>query len=111
MLHENRFLDTFRGHRNGLLDFVSTKYLNYAWSLRTLCRRLGYFDIKYQDYDTDPNDLHRVFEEEMKGPGKLLGYRALHKTIREIHGLKVRRDLVYARWQKLSRWSSRKSWC
>ena len=32
----------------------------------------------------------------MKGPGKLLGYCALHKKIREIHGLKVPRDLVYA---------------
>lgn len=82
--------------RKEILDFVSSKYPNYAWSLRTLCRRLNYFNIKYQDYDTNLNDLHQVVEEEMKGPGKLLGYRALHKKIREIHGLKVPRDLVYA---------------
>ena len=36
------------------------------------------------------------YEVEMKGPGKLLGYRALHEKIREIHGLKVPRDLVHA---------------
>ena len=82
--------------REEILDFVSSKYLNDAWSLRTLCRRLNYFNISYQDYDNNLNDLHRVVEEEMKGPGKLLGYRALHKKIREIHGLKVPRDLVYA---------------
>lgn len=28
-------------------------------------------------------------------PGKLLGYRAMHKKIREVHGLKVPRNLVY----------------
>ena len=32
----------------------------------------------------------------MKGPGKLQRYRALHKKIIEIHGLKVARDLVSA---------------
>ena len=31
----------------------------------------------------------------MKGPGRLLGYRSLHKKVREVHGLKVPRNLVY----------------
>ena len=34
--------------------------------------------------------------EEMTGPGNLLGYRAMTKKIREIHGQKVPRNLVYA---------------
>ena len=34
-------------------------------------------------------------DEELKGPGKLLGYRALHKKIRLEHGLNVTRDQVY----------------
>ena len=33
--------------------------------------------------------------KEMDGPGRLLGYRALHKKIRELHGLNVPRNLVY----------------
>ena len=33
--------------RDEILDFVSKKYPLYSfWSLRTLCRRLHYFDIK-----------------------------------------------------------------
>ena len=32
----------------------------------------------------------------MDGPGSLLGYRVLHKKIREVHGLSVPRNLVYA---------------
>ena len=33
--------------RDEVLDFVSKKYLMYAWSLRTLCCRLHYFDLLY----------------------------------------------------------------
>ena len=32
----------------------------------------------------------------MDGPGKLLGYRALHKKLRQVHELNVPRDVVYA---------------
>lgn len=32
----------------------------------------------------------------MVGPGRLLGYRVLHKMLREIHGLHVPRGVVYA---------------
>ena len=32
---------------------------------------------------------------ELKGPGKLLGYRAMHKKIRQEHNLNVTRDQVY----------------
>lgn len=36
-----------------ILDFVKEKYPLYAWSLRTLCRRLKHFEISYINYDTD----------------------------------------------------------
>ncbi|XP_020908948.1 uncharacterized protein LOC110246907 [Exaiptasia diaphana] len=68
----------------------------YAWSLRTLSRRLSFFEIKYSDYDVDVNELKEVVKTEMEGPGNLLGYRALQQKIREVHGLNVPRDLVYA---------------
>lgn len=35
-------------------------------------------------------------EKEVDGPGKLLGYRAMHKKLRQVHGLNVPRDLVHA---------------
>ena len=33
---------------------------------------------------------------ELEGPGKLLGYRAMQKKIRQVHQLDVPRDLVHA---------------
>ena len=35
--------------RNEVLDFVSRDFSNYAWTLRTLDRRLQYFGISYAD--------------------------------------------------------------
>lgn len=35
-------------------------------------------------------------KKELQGPGKLLGYRAMQQKVRELHGLNVPRDLVYA---------------
>lgn len=81
--------------KNEILDFVKSKYTQYAWSCRSLSRRLQYFDIKFTDYDVDVETVETAVRKEMEGPGRLLGYRALHKKVREIHGLNVPRRLVY----------------
>ena len=39
--------------------------------------------------------MEAAVEKEISGPGKLLGYRAMHEKIREIRGLNVPKDLVY----------------
>jgi len=44
----------------------------------------------------DIYDVREAVEKEMNGPRSLLGYRALYQKIREIHGLSVPRNLVYA---------------
>ena len=51
----------------------------YAWSPRTLSRRLQYFGIEFTDYSVDIDDVREAVAKEMDGPGGLLGYRALHK--------------------------------
>ena len=81
--------------RMEILDFWRKDYPMYAWSLRSLARRMQYFGIQFTDYDVEVNDMEAAVEKEISGPGKLLGYRAMHKKIREIHGLSVPRDLVY----------------
>ena len=68
----------------------------YAWSLRSLTRRLQYFGIQFTDYSVDIDDVREAVEKEMNSPGSLLGYRALHQKIREVHGLSALRNLVYA---------------
>ena len=81
--------------RMEILDFLRKDYPMYAWSLRSLARRMQYFGIQFTDYDVEVNDVEAAVEKEISGPGKLLGYEAMHKRIREIHGLNVPRDLVY----------------
>ena len=81
--------------RMEILDFLRKDYPMYAWSLRSLARRMQYFGIQFTDYDVEVNDVEAAVEKEISGPGKLLGYRAMHKKIREIRGLNVPRDLVY----------------
>ncbi len=59
----------------------------YHWSLRSLCRILTYFEIKYIDYEVDVAQVEDAVRKEMEGPGCLLGYRAMHNKVREIHKL------------------------
>ena len=81
--------------RKELLDFVKRDYPQYAWSLSTLSRRMAHFNIKYIDCETNANEVERAVQEEIDGPGQLLGYRAMHKKLREQHQLAVPRNLVY----------------
>ncbi len=77
-----------------MLDFLSEKYPMYAWSLGTLAHRLNHFNIRYVERNTTPEEVEEAVRAKLNGPGKLLGYRALHKKIREVHELKVPRDVV-----------------
>ena len=69
-----------------ILDLMRKDYPMYAWSLliRSLARRMQYFGILFTDYDVEVNDEEAAVEKEISGSGKLLGYRAMHKKIREI---------------------------
>ena len=88
--------------KSEILDFIESKYPMYAWSGRTLARRLQYFDIKFTDYEVDIEDVKEAVRREMDGPGQLLGYRSMQQKIREIHGLNVPRDVVYAVMKEVS---------
>ena len=61
-----------------ILDFMRKDYPMYAWSLRSLTRRMQFLGIQFTDYDVEVNDLEAAVEKEISGPGKLLGYRAMH---------------------------------
>ena len=84
--------------RREILDFVCRDFDQYAWSLRSLDRRLEYFNIRYTDRNVvvELGEIETAVRQEMDGPGKLLGYRALHKKLRQVHELNVPRDVVYA---------------
>ena len=78
-----------------VLDFMKRDFPEYTWSLGMLSKRMEYFDIKYIDYNITVAEVEAAVEEEIDGPGKLLGYRHMHKKIREVHHLAVPRGLVY----------------
>ncbi|XP_028408204.1 uncharacterized protein LOC114530783 [Dendronephthya gigantea] len=81
--------------RTEIISFVERNFPQYTWSIRTLDRRLRHFDIYYQDKYVTVETLRNAVAEELDGPGKLLGYRALHKIRQDCH-LRVPRDLVHA---------------
>ena len=81
--------------RREILDFVRRDFPEYAWSLGNLSRRLAFFGIQYIKYDTDIEEVETAVREEIEGPGQLLGYRAMHKKLREQHNLAVSHDLVH----------------
>ena len=68
----------------------------YPWSTRTLDRHLRYFSLHYTDYNVSVLEIQNPVEVELTGPGKHLGYRAMHLKIRQKHGLNIPRDVVYA---------------
>lgn len=61
-----------------ILDFMKRDFNQYTWSLRTLCRRMSHFGISYTDSGVTLNEIHEAVKKELDGPGKQLGYRAMH---------------------------------
>ena len=84
-----------RYNRKEILTLVGKKYQQYAWSLPSLRDRLRYFEIKYINYETPIDSVYEAVSKELEGPGSKLGYRCMTQKIREVHSLKVPRDLVY----------------
>ena len=70
-------------------------FSQYAWSIRTLDRRLRNFEVYYKDGTVSVEDVKEAVNKELEGPGKLLRYRCMHKKIRQKYDLLVTRDQVY----------------
>ena len=60
--------------RIGAPDFLKRDFPEYAWSFRILDRRLRQFDIFFNDESVEVEDVKTAVENELRGPGKLLGY-------------------------------------
>ena len=74
--------------RNEILSYMLRDFPQYSWSIRTLDRRMRYFNIFYYDKNVS-NTVKKVVKAELNGPEKLLGYRAMHLKIRQKNGLNV----------------------
>ena len=78
-----------------LLDFVKKDFPQYKWSIRSLDRRLRFFNIFYTDRRVTLDEACAAVKEEMQGPGCLLGYRAMQLKIRQKYELKIPRDRIH----------------
>ena len=85
--------------RTEIISFVKRDFSQYCWSLRTLDRRLRHFDIYYQDTNVTVEEVRNAVQDELRGPGKLLGYHALHEKIRQQCHLRVPQDVVHAAYE------------
>ena len=81
--------------RNEILDYMMRDFEQYAWSMRTLDNRLRHFDINYIDRTVQVGEVRAAVLNEIEGPGRLLGYRAMHKKLRLRYGLNTPRNRVY----------------
>ena len=81
--------------RKEVLDFVKHDFDQYTWSLRSLDRRLRHLQIFYKDKTVQVGEAMDAVGKELNSSGRLLGYRAMHKKVRQQHGLNVTRDQVY----------------
>ena len=58
-------------------------------------RQLREFNI-FTDKSFSVEQVREAVQNEIQGPGKFLGYRAMQNKIRQVHGMNVPRDLIYA---------------
>ena len=68
--------------RKEILSFMVRDFGEYAWSLRSLDRRLSYFNIHRNDNSVSVGDFKSAINKELMGPGRLLGYRAVRLKIK-----------------------------
>ena len=78
-----------RGYlRSEILHVMKKDFSQYTWGcIKTLDRRLRHFNISYIKYDTPVEDVRKAVQEELEGPGRLLGVRAMTKKLRVVHNI------------------------
>ena len=100
--------------RSEIVDFLQTDFSQYPWSICSLDCHLRYFQLYYNDQEVTVEQVQDAVRTELEGPGKLLGYRLMHKKIWQKYDLYVSRDKVgvscfgrfgYARVSCTSSWA------
>ena len=78
--------------RNEISSYMPRDFPQYSWSIKTLDRRMRYFNIFYHNNNVSLNAVKEAVNRDLNGQGELLGYRAMHLKIRQQNGLNVTRD-------------------
>ena len=78
--------------RNEISSYILRDFPQYNWSIKTLDRRMRYFNIFYYNNNVSLDVVKEAVKGDLNGPGKLLGYRAIHLKIRQQNRRNVTRD-------------------
>ena len=79
--------------RSEILDFMERDLLH---------RRLQYFEINHNEETIKVEDVVAVVQNELSGAGCLLGYRAIHKNIRQEYDLKHSPTLIRLTYKQMA---------
>ena len=79
-----------------ILSYLKHNFSHYSWSLITLNRRLGFFNIYHHDKNVTADKVTEAGKKECEGPGQLLDYCTMYHKVRQVIGLNVTRDQAYA---------------
>ena len=77
-------------------SYMKHDFSQYSWSLITLNKRLRFFNIYCHDKNVTLDAVTQAIKKECEGLGQLLGYCTIYHKMRQVHGLNVTRDQVYA---------------
>ena len=79
---------------------MATRIRNKSWeddqSLEEVLQNYNRQGYQRKEMSVSVEDVKSAINKELMGPGRLLGYRTMHLKIKNIHGLNVPQDLVYA---------------
>lgn len=76
-----------------ILSFLE-KYHSIELSRRTLFNRLKSYGLSRRGCNVEENQIRQYIIEELDGPGRLSGYRAMWRRLKVKHGLNIPRSLV-----------------
>ena len=76
-----------------ILSFLE-KYHSITISRRTLLNRLKTYGLSRRGCNVDDNQIRQYIIEELDGPGRQSGYRAMWRRLKAKHGLNIPRSLV-----------------
>ena len=79
-----------------MLDFLKRNFVQYTWSLRTIDRSLRHLNSHFREKNASVQEVKDVVKKKLDGTGRLLGYGAMHRKVRQVRDLNVPRDLVHA---------------
>ena len=83
-------------HLQEILSYVKRDFSQYSWRLITLNRRRRFVIIYRHNKNATVDEVTEAIKKECEGPGQLLDYRLMYHKIRQVHGLNITRDQVYA---------------